>query len=88
MSNLQNPKPLSDDDRIDIWFQAIWDQFSADLDYRYGVLPPAEASARRLAILGVYVDPSKLQAILDKRAERDSNPHASPGRDLNAQPTD
>ncbi len=74
MTSNQNPNVLSDDDRIDIWFRAKWDQFSADLDHRYGVLPPAEATARRLAILGVYVDPKKLQAIIDKRAERGSNP--------------
>lgn len=69
MTAFLNPKPLSDDDRFDTWLRSIWDQFSTDLDYRYGRLPAAEASARRLAALGVYVDPARLQAVLDARVE-------------------
>ncbi len=74
MNTNENPNALSDDDRFDTWLRAKWDQFSANLDHRYGKLPPAEASARRLAVLGVYADPKKIQAVLDARAGRDSNP--------------
>ncbi len=73
MDTFNNPQPLSDDDRLDIYLRAIWDQFSAGLDRRYGKLPPTEASARRLTVLGVHVDLEKLRAIHEARIEREQD---------------
>ncbi len=69
MTTNENPNALTDDDRFDTFMREVWDQFSADLDHRFGRLPAAEASCRRLAMLGVYVDPERIQAVLDARIE-------------------
>jgi hypothetical protein len=67
VSTYGNPNALSDDDRIDIWLRAQWDQISAALDHQCGKLPPAESTARKLALLGVDVDVDKLRAVDGER---------------------
>lgn len=70
MTTNENPNALSDHDRFDTYLRAVWDQFSAALDHRYGRLPEAESTARKLAVLGLPADVERIRAILDARRAR------------------